>query len=275
MPTIVSRLVHAPGLYPLIGIVYFASHPPLYPLLRARLLPATLLTLFILLLLFTFTYLPQVAFLALIRRGASAWINGTFLVLAEGAAIAALLFEAFLVDETQVDIFDAVLVAHGLDELVALSRPVAPSEDGDYVERLGQPMMKCVYAPFSFRQIAEFILLLPLNLLPYVGVPAFLLLTGYRAGPLLHHRYFALRGFGRRERRAWVKKYRWGYTWFGTVALVLQLVPGLSMLFLLTSAAGSGMWAARMEKIRLREEGAAESTVREGTVNGLRFVLMW
>lgn len=35
---------------------------------------------------------------------------------------------------------------------------------------------------------------------------------------------------------------------FGTVALILQLIPILSMIFLLTSAAGSALWAAEVEK---------------------------
>ena len=34
---------------------------------------------------------------------------------------------------------------------------------------------------------------------------------------------------------------------FGMVYLVLQLIPVLSIAFLLTSAAGSGLWAARLE----------------------------
>lgn len=35
---------------------------------------------------------------------------------------------------------------------------------------------------------------------------------------------------------------------FGTVALILQLIPIFSMLFLLTSAAGSAIWVAEIEK---------------------------
>ncbi len=70
-------------------------------------MPCLLLSLFVLVNLFIWTYLPQVAFLA-IFHGPLAWVNGAFLVLGEGAAIVALLFEAFLVDETLVDVFDAV-----------------------------------------------------------------------------------------------------------------------------------------------------------------------
>jgi hypothetical protein len=78
------------------GIIFFIAHPFLYPLLKARLLPAFLLSAFIILNLFFWTYLPQVAFLALFQRNGSAWVNGTFLVLGEGAAVTALLFESFL-----------------------------------------------------------------------------------------------------------------------------------------------------------------------------------
>jgi hypothetical protein len=37
---------------------------------------------------------------------------------------------------------------------------------------------------------------------------------------------------------------------FGTIQLCLQLVPVLSMLFLLTTAVGSGLWVAKLEEQR-------------------------
>ena len=55
--------------------------------------------------LFVFAYLPQVAFLA-IFHGHLAWFNAVFLVLGEGQILIALLFEALLVDETLVNVFD-------------------------------------------------------------------------------------------------------------------------------------------------------------------------
>lgn len=141
-------------------------------------------------------------------------------MLGEGAAITALLFEAFFVDETQVDVFDAVLVAKGHEELVGRSRPVAPvvtgddSYDGSPVRRLGRPVKTAVFAPFSLRQIVELIVLLPVNFIPYVGVPLFLIGTGYRAGPLLMWRYYALREMTRKERKAYIRRRRWSYAWY-------------------------------------------------------------
>ena len=192
--------------------------------------------------------MPQVAFLYLFH-GPLAWVNAAFLVLGEGAAIVALLFEAFLVDETLVDVFDSILVAEGSRELVESSRPLDP-EISNPVKQLGKPTSSAVYSPFSLRQIVEFILFLPLNLIPVAGVPLFIVLTGYRAGPLHHWRYFKLLGFTKKERQAFVRQRRLRYTWFGSVALVLQLVPVLSMFFLLTTASGSALWVVKLEEQR-------------------------
>ena len=232
---------------------YFLVHPYFWPLFRARLVPIVLLSTFIVANLFIWTYLPQVAFLA-IFHGPAAWLNATFLVLGEGAAIVALFFEAFFVDETMVDVFDAVMVNEGLADLIGRAR-VLDENAPNAVKMLGKPTKNAVYSPFSLRQIIEFIVFLPVNLIPIVGVPVFLLLTGYRAGPFQHWRYFKLLELSKKERLQFVKKRKMKYTWFGTVALLLQLVPVLSMFFLLTTAAGSALWAARIEKAaRARDE---------------------
>lgn len=207
-------------------------------------------------------------------------------MLGEGAAIVALLFEAFFVDETMVDVFDAVLINEGLENFVAGKRVIKPAyddDDGDDndddnnnqnhnnnnnkkrkkkekdpVKRLGKAERPAIYAPFSLRQIVEFVFLLPLNLIPVAGTPIFLVLTGYRAGPFHHWRYFKLLGFSKRERKAYVKRKKLKYTWFGTSALLLQLVPVLSMLFLLTTATGSALWVVKLENARRAQQGAGD-----------------
>jgi uncharacterized protein involved in cysteine biosynthesis len=230
------------------GFIYFVSHKAFWPLFKARLLPILLLTTFILANLFIWTYLPQVAFLA-IFHGPGAWLNATFLVLGEGAAITALLFEAVFVDETLVDVFDGVLVNEGFEDLVGQAR-ILDRDAENAVKKLGKPTKSAVYSPFSFRQIIEFIIFLPINLIPAAGVPLFLILTGYRAGPFHHWRYFKLLDFTKKERKKFIQKRQMSYTGFGMVALALQLVPVLSMFFLLTTAAGSALWVVKMEDAR-------------------------
>jgi hypothetical protein len=101
----VRNVVSSSWLYPFKGIWYFCAHREFWPLWGRRLVPLTLISIVILGLLFTFTYLPQVAFLALFQ-GPGAWVNAVFLVLGEGQVAIALLFEAMLVDETLVNVFD-------------------------------------------------------------------------------------------------------------------------------------------------------------------------
>jgi uncharacterized protein involved in cysteine biosynthesis len=176
-------------------------------------------------------------------------LNATFLVLGEGAVITALLFEAVFVDETLVDVFDGVLVNEGFEDLVGQAR-ILDREAENAVKKLGKPTKSAVYSPFSFQQIIEFILFLPINLIPVAGVPLFLVLTGYRAGPFHHWRYFKLLDFTKNERKKFIQKRQISYTGFGMVALALQLVPVLSMFFLLTTAAGSALWVVKMEDAR-------------------------
>ncbi len=101
----IRDVVSTSSLYPFKGIWYFCVHPEFYPLFGRRLIPLTFVSAIVLGLLFAFTYLPQVAFLA-IWHGPGAWFNAAFLVLGEGQLLIAVLFEALLVDETMVDVFD-------------------------------------------------------------------------------------------------------------------------------------------------------------------------
>ena len=158
-------------------------------------------------------------------------------------------------DETLVDVFDAVLVTEGCADLVEQGR-VLDRDAPNSVNMLGKPTSSAVYSPFSLRQIIEFIVFLPLNLIPVAGVPFFLVLTGYRAGPFHHWRYFKLLDFTKKERKQYVSERKMDYTGFGTVALLLQLVPVLSMLFLLTTAAGSALWVVNLEKARRSGDSA-------------------
>lgn len=253
-------------LYPLKGIYYFASHRYLHPLLRSRLVPLTLLSTCVLVILFLTAYLPVVAFLAIFHYKGSAWVNATFFILATGSLLIQVLFEAMFVDHTQVDIFDAVMIGEGYEHLVKNRREVSEDiDESDPYKRLGPRDSGAKFAPFSFRQIVEFVVLLPLNFVPFAGVPLFLLLTGYRAGPLMNWRYFQLRQFTKKERNAFIKtkKRRFEYLWIGTVHMILQLVPILAMLFLLTTAAGSALWSVHMEQERQNAERLGVSTPDE------------
>jgi hypothetical protein len=76
------------------------------------------------------------------------------------------------------------------------------------------------------------------------------MITGTRLGKLAHYRWYRLRGLNKKEEKAEIRSRTWEYVWFGTVAMVLELVPVLSLFFLLTSTAGSALWVANMERAK-------------------------
>ena len=85
--------------------------------------------------------------------------------------------------------------------------------------------------------------------------------TSYAAKHLRITKVLKLRGLSRRERKEEAKKYSWDYVWFGTMAMILELIPLLSFFFLLTTTAGCGLWVAKLEgKTRVRpSEGGARA----------------
>lgn len=241
------------------------------------------MSLIVYLILFLFAYLPQVALLA-IWQGRGAWFSAAILTLGEGLVLIQALFEGFFVDEARVDVFDvsspsyeeiahrikanfpssqATLIDHDLVDLVAPHRLLFPDAPNS-VKMLGKPTSQAEYTPWSFKQIFELVVCLPLTFIPVVGAPAYIIITGTRLGKLSHHRWFKLRGLNKRERKEEAKKYSWDYVWFGTMAMVLELIPLLSFFFLLTTTAGCGLWVSKLEgKTRVRpSEGGA--TAEEG-----------
>jgi hypothetical protein len=118
----IRNVVSASFLYPFKGIYYFLAHREFYPLFGRQLIPLTVISIVILGLLFAFAYVPQALFL-LIFHGPTAWFNAVFLVLGEGQVLVALLFEAFMVDETLVNVFDVQIAPLSFAPLSMARRP--------------------------------------------------------------------------------------------------------------------------------------------------------
>jgi hypothetical protein len=118
------------------------------------------------------------------------------------------------------------------------------------VKMLGKPTSPAIYTPWSIIQIVELIVFLPLNLVPFVGTPAFIIITGTRLGKLSHYRFFQLRGFSKEEKKREIRKFAWEDVWFGTMAMILELIPVFSLFFLLTTTVGAALWTAQIEEER-------------------------
>ncbi|KAI9897057.1 hypothetical protein N3K66_008079 [Trichothecium roseum] len=242
--------------YPILGIWYFLRNREFWPLFLGRILPLSLISFLVYLVLFTFTFLPQYAFLA-IFNGWGAWVNAVVLVLGEGLVIIQGLFEGFFVDECRVDVFDATLIKHSFTEMIAPHR-VLLLDAPNAVKMLGKPTTAAVYTPWSLIQMVELAVFLPLNLIPVLGTPAFIVITGTRLGKLSHYRWFQLRGLTKEEKKKEARSLVWDDIWFGTVAMILELIPILSLFFLLTTTAGAALWVVRIEEERKKRVEARD-----------------
>ncbi|ORY27792.1 hypothetical protein BCR39DRAFT_537237 [Naematelia encephala] len=242
--------------YPLRGIIYMLANPNLVRPLVPALVKGLLMAGVTVLLLFTFTYLPQVAILAFVS-GPLAFVGAVALVLGEAYILVNWLARNFVLASASVDLFDAVLVQKGHTVLVQRGREVTST--GKASKQLGGLLTK-PFSKLNSDNIVRYVLSLPLNLIPVVGTVFFLGYNGSKAGPGYHARYFQLKGFDSEKRKAAIQKRRGAYTAFGTVAMLLNLVPVVSILFQLTTTIGAALWASDLES-----QGSTKDVGGEGS----------
>jgi len=231
-------------LYPIKGIVYFASHKSCWGPFAKALPPALAMSVRVLGFMFGLTYLPQAAFLSIINFGPIGFISAVPLVLSESYIIFQTLSKAYILDGSTTEVFDRVLVERQLQSLVANGREV---KGEGTTKKFGKVLMSPL-AKFSPNAVAYYLLTLPLNFIPVVGTVIFFLLNGAKTGPALHARYFQLKKLNSTEKAEAIKKRRGAYTGMGTAALLLQVVPVLNIFFSFTNAAGAALFAADLEK---------------------------
>ncbi|KAF9251901.1 hypothetical protein DTO006G1_2494 [Penicillium roqueforti] len=234
-------------LYPFKGIVYFAAHKDLWRPFISRAGRTITLGVGVTTVMFFFTYVPQMAIMAF-TSGPLAAISAAILVLGESSAITSVLSRSFLIEDALIDTFDGTLVARDQEPLVAQGRQMKPRSGGrDAMARLGKIFTRPL-ARLNPRALLRSLLYLPLNLIPVVGTVLYIFMQGKRAGPILHARYFQLKGWDSTMREEWVKKNQGAYTGLGIAAFVLEMVPFASIAFSFTNTVGAALWAADLEK---------------------------
>ncbi|KAF1344852.1 hypothetical protein BDV97DRAFT_362665 [Delphinella strobiligena] len=231
-------------LYPLKGIIYYATHQALWQPLASKLLPTLGLGLSVFTGMFFFTYLPQAAVLA-IFNGPLAAVSAALLVMSESSTIFNVMARALLVEDSLIDTFDGTLLSKGETSLVSNDRQIKSGSNP--IARLGKMAAK-PFAKFTPSAIIRYFMYLPLNFIPVVGTVMFVLLQGKRRGPASHARYFQLKGMSKQRREEWVEKRQGAYTSFGTIATLLEMVPIAGILFAFTNTTGAALWAAELEK---------------------------
>jgi hypothetical protein len=241
-------------MYPLLGIYYLGSHPALYNAVAPVVIKTLITSLAITAGMFTFTYLPQLAFCA-VFSGPLAFASAAVMVLGESYVLIAFVSKLFFLNAAQDRLFDAVLVQQGHQAIVSRCRQVKSNSAGFKV--LGKSLLKPLDR-FSKEGIERYIISLPLNSIPLVGTIFFLIYNGVKAGPTFHARYFQLKNFNKPTREAFVQTRKSSYTAFGAVCLALNLIPVIGLLFNMTSTIGAALWASKMESTQPPPERAYE-----------------
>ena len=245
-------------LYPIKGIVYFATHKSLWKPLLSKLGPTVALSVGVVGSMFAFTYLPQLALLVFVN-GPLAVFTTVLLILSESATIISLVSRNFLLQDALLDTFDGTLVSKNATELVTEGRQL--KSGADPIDRLGK-ILKSPFSRFSPKALVRYVMYLPLNFIPVVGTVAFILVNGRSRGQSVHDRYFQLKRWSTAQRSDWLASHTGPYTAFGTIATVLEMVPVASIFFSFTNAVGAALWAADIE--------AKENQMSQGTAPGLR-----
>ncbi|KAF5372984.1 hypothetical protein D9758_001780 [Tetrapyrgos nigripes] len=245
-------------LYPFRGILYFVSspNPSLYRAMKPIVLKCLGVSAGITIFMFTTLYLPHVAFCAIF--GPFAFLAAATMVVGESYALVLLVTRMFFLENVQDKIFDAILVQHGHENLVASSRQLRKDNYSGF-KTVGKSLKKPLNR-FGRDGMIRYILSLPLNSLPVVGTVLFLFYNGVKNGPRYHLRYFQLKEMDKRARESFVAKRKAEYAAFGVSALVLELIPIVGFISLFTSIAGAALWASDLEAPATQKAQAQQST---------------
>ncbi|GKT66507.1 regulator of rDNA transcription protein 8 [Colletotrichum tofieldiae] len=218
-------------LYPIKGIVFFATHRTLWKPLLSRIGSYLLLSAGVVTGMFVFTYVPQLALLVFVN-GPLAVFTTVLLILNESSAIINFVSRSYLLQDAILDTFDGTLLLRDEDGIVKEGRQVRPGSDP--MQKLGK-VLKSPFEKYSPKALVRYLIYLPLNFIPVVGTVIFIALQ-VEAKPSTDA--------------------------FGLVATALEMIPFVSVIFTFTNAVGAALWAADIE--------AKDTSMTDGTAPTLR-----
>ncbi|KAG8942012.1 hypothetical protein FRC03_003732 [Tulasnella sp. 419] len=166
------------------------------------------------------------------------------LILSESGAIVLFMARALWLGPAMEETFDAVLFQQGMTQLVSQGREVQGEGSS---KRLGKALSRPLNR-FTKEGLVRYILSLPLNAIPIVGTIFFLFYNGKKSGPSQHERYFQLKKMSAEQKAQFVESRRGSYTAFGMASMVLNMVPGVSVLLAFATTVGAALWACDIEK---------------------------
>ncbi|KAI8074781.1 hypothetical protein BC940DRAFT_266840 [Gongronella butleri] len=227
--------------YPVQGIFFFLGHPQLW---TKTICPFFLTLIFgILSLVLCFVFLLPLQAHALINVNCPAWLAwlvSVIFVLLESALMDVIFF-LILLPVFQDALFDATLKARGMRRMFETRVPVSGMTL--CCRGIGIGLLFVWFLVLA--QIIVLVITAPLHLIPFLGTAIACLINGwpYAWGALIHYD-LEFRGFSIAESRRYAWKRRSDYSQFGLVAVGLELIPVLNLLFMWTNIVGAALWMA-------------------------------
>lgn len=157
----------------------------------------------------------------------------------------------FFMPQLQKASFDAVLIDKGTPDLV---HRVRIAEKRIRSEHRLVTIICCIkdrFIPFIIREAVFSVL----TMVPWVGFPLVLYLRAPRKGYRTHRRYFKIMGWNRSQVKRFVRTHKSDYTGFGVAALLLEMIPGFTVVFIFTGNIGLALWTVQNHEQFCEEVG--------------------
>lgn len=254
--------------YPLLGVYRFFAIPGLRSLLFTSLFSGVAISVVVTVAMFILAWAPQFAVLSFIISPFLAFPTAIFLVLAESWYISFTIAKLTWMENVQEHVFDEVLMQEAkkdssavvLKEIITAVEKKPKKQAGFFAGKLIGRVRN--YPRAVVEDLVEYVVTLPLNFLPGVGNALFVYVNAETLAMKYHARYFELKGWktDQAQIRAFVEQREPAYRSFGIVAMLLNIIPVVNVVFALTNTAGAALWAADIEKRKSARAAATKAS---------------
>lgn len=264
-------------MYPVIGLFRLFQIPNIGGIIWGSLTTGIIVSVVITIAAFVLGWAPQFALLSFIITPFIAFPASVILVLAEAWFISFTIAKLTWMEGLQEHVFDEIVqieakkdktsaIAKG-DLGVSLEKSNSSSDSQkkrrNHHFSIGRVVSKIRHYPKAIiEDIAEYLVTLPLNLIPGLGTALFLYVNSETIAVRYHTRYFELKGWKKDQSKKlqFIEEHEPAYRAFGFVAMLLNLIPVVNVFFAITNTVGAAVWACDIEKRRAARAKATKST---------------
>lgn len=229
--------------------------------------PQTVFTLGIYAVMYLSVY-PLYALLSFLAFGPFGVVSSFFTVLQYSNMMLNFLISMVFMPGVRDMVFDAVLSREGQADMVLqmkIRRKTAKTLKAEKAKAVA-----LFFVDKLPRIILHEILILLVGMIPVIGPCLVVLIRAPCKGRSLHSRYFKLKGWNKQQIKKFDIENRGGYTGIGAAALLLELIPFLTILTMFTNTVGAALWTIQLEDRLVQVDGvhASESGSNTALVTG-------